>query len=532
MNFLEVCENQNIFTDISIESNISDAETYLRDICKEYNINYKTLEISPLEYVSEESIFDKIKNFVKTIFQKAIQFLIKIWKFITGLLKKAWEFFTNLIKKIMGNKHDKNREIEVKTGFIMVESASIQEKKLKSKDEIRDEYKKSLEKLSNKIRKLSQENINFMRRMETGIGNKIVKESIDILEEKVVYNDKKYHYNIDKIDIANKDVKDWFEIENKMDAVVQGKSFIEHQGKFDLKLLSTKKLKAIKKANTLTEGYNMLVESNLRDLISTFNNDPEGFNAKSDESFGFTIPSAMINSVVALQGKYEFSDIVKYIKNEFYPTFKGTKTEIEEQLNRWINLKINYNKSLINCLTEMVKNNSAIFNISMQEANIIASDLSNEDFSSVKKLIKTNVNQFLTFNGLCLDLRKVGLGTVVISDNSIWDWTQAYTKWAKALFEGEGVSDLAIQYLSKYDVTVLSHGAVNSDGKWVMDPVRTPNGSGPYDEMEEYLRKLISEGFKRINVVTCNPGGVKLSDDLVKNKKVLIQMSKKSTLIS
>ena len=49
MNFLEVCENQNIFTDISIESNISDTETYLKDICKEYNINYKTLEISPLE---------------------------------------------------------------------------------------------------------------------------------------------------------------------------------------------------------------------------------------------------------------------------------------------------------------------------------------------------------------------------------------------------------------------------------------------------------------------------------------------------
>ena len=40
----------------------------------------------------------------------------------------------------MGNKHDKNREIEVKTGFIMVESASIQEKKLKSKDEIMESH--------------------------------------------------------------------------------------------------------------------------------------------------------------------------------------------------------------------------------------------------------------------------------------------------------------------------------------------------------------------------------------------------------
>lgn len=531
MNFLEVCENQNIFTDISIESNISDTETYLRDICKEYNINYNTLEISPLEYVSEESLFDKIKNFVKTIFQKAIQFLIKIWKFITGLLKKAWEFFTNLIKKIMGNKHDKNREIEVKTGFIMVESASIQEKKFKSKDEIRDEYKKSLEKLSNKIRKLSQENINFMRRMETGIGNKIVKESLDILEEKVVYNDVSSKMSTDKI--ANSLIQKNIKQLNDMDTVLQAKSHIEHQGKFDLKLLSNKKMEMIKRANSLTEGFDMLVGVNIDELLESYRKNPDDFVDKCSNLYGYTISGSMFNTIWDLEDQgYKRKEIIDYIRSNYYPTFKGNKTEIEEQIKKWVNLKINYNKSLINCLTEMVKNNSAIFNISMQEANIVTTDLSNEDFSSVKKLIKTNINQFLTFNGLCLDLRKVGLGTVVISDNSIWDWNQAYTKWARTLFEGEGVSDLAIQYLSKYDVTVLSHGAVNSDGKWVMEPVRTPNGSGPYDEMEEYLRKLISEGFKRINVVTCNPGGVKLSDDLVKNKKVLIQMSKKSTLIS
>lgn len=531
MRFLEVCETD-ISSDIIIENNIIDTENYLKSVAEEYNIDYRTNDIRPLEYLYEDSIFSKIKNFIKMIFQKAIQFLIKIWKFITGLIKKAWNFFINLIKRIMGNKHDKEREIDIKTGFIMVESSSIQEKSFKSKEEIRDEYKKSLEKLTTKIRKLSQENISFMKRMESGINNKIVNESTNIIEEKVIYNDKKYEFNDKEFDNANSEIVSLLKKDAEIDGVVQGKSYIEHMGKYDLKILSTKKLEAVKKAKSLTEGFDMLISGHLEEIASEFMKDPDKWNERAASQSGFTIPNALINTIVAFQGRgVSEADMINFIKSKFYPTFKGSKTEVEEQIKRWVNLKINYNRALVNCLTEMVKNNTEIFNISMQMANLIATDMSNEDFKSIKKVIMLNNNKFLTLGGACYDLRKVGLGCVIMSEDSLWDWSNNYGKWARSLFDGDGPSDLALQYLTKYDVTVLSHGAVDNN-RWIMDPVKTPNGSGPYEEMEPYVRKLISEGFKRINIVTCNPGGVKLSDNIIKNKKVLIQMSTKSTLIS
>ena len=534
MKFLEVCETD-ISSDIIIENNIVETENYLKSVAEEYNIDYKTNEISPIEYLYEDSIFSKIKNFIKMIFQKAIQFLVKIWKFITNLIKKAWNFFTNLIKRIMGKKTDNTQKIELKSGFISLESAKFQEETFKSKEEIRDEYKKSLTKISNKIKKLSYENINFMKRLESKTNSKVAKESFNILEEKVVYNDKFFNIDINNPSLADTSLRDAFTSINDVNIVVQGKSYIEHQGKYDLKILSTKRLEAIKKAKTLSEGYNMLIEGHLDEMLELYTSDPSGFNEKSQQQCGYTIESSMCQIALDMikQGKYTLDDIIKYFRSTFYPDFHGTEQEIEMQINQWVNLKINYNKSLINCLSNMVKNNTDIFGISMKEADLITQDLSNENYDSIKKLIRRRIYDFIKFDRTVLDFREIGLGCVVISDaaNDGFEGYFKYNKWSTSIFDGD-ITDLAIQYLTKYDITVISHGNIDTDGRWIVDPVKTPNGSGPYTDMEDYIRKLISEGFKRINVASCNPGGVILSEDLRKNKKVLIQMSKSSTLIS
>lgn len=59
---------------------------------------------------------------------------------------------------------------------------------------------------------------------------------------------------------------------------------------------------------------------------------------------------------------------------------------------------------------------------------------------------------------------------------------------------------------------------------WVCQPTKTLN-AGPFEDVNELVRQLIKEGFKKILIEDCNPGGHKLADDIMKTKGVLINHS-------
>ena len=59
---------------------------------------------------------------------------------------------------------------------------------------------------------------------------------------------------------------------------------------------------------------------------------------------------------------------------------------------------------------------------------------------------------------------------------------------------------------------------------WGCQPTRTLN-SGPFDDVNELVRQLIKEGYKKILIKDCNPGGHKLDDDIMKTKGILINYS-------
>jgi hypothetical protein len=64
---------------------------------------------------------------------------------------------------------------------------------------------------------------------------------------------------------------------------------------------------------------------------------------------------------------------------------------------------------------------------------------------------------------------------------------------------------------------------------WRIEDTLSPNGQGPYYKTEDWLREAIKEGFKKINVLSCNPGHHDLPDDLKNNKHVMIRISTAST---
>lgn len=57
---------------------------------------------------------------------------------------------------------------------------------------------------------------------------------------------------------------------------------------------------------------------------------------------------------------------------------------------------------------------------------------------------------------------------------------------------------------------------------WSIQPVRTEHG-GPFTDMNDLLHQCIKEGYKKILVLSCNPGHHELSKDLQKRKDITIR---------
>lgn len=65
---------------------------------------------------------------------------------------------------------------------------------------------------------------------------------------------------------------------------------------------------------------------------------------------------------------------------------------------------------------------------------------------------------------------------------------------------------------------------------WSVQPIYTLNG-GPYTKMDDLIRQLYKEGFKKIYIMSCNPGHHELSDDLKKIKDLHITMGRNTVMI-
>ncbi len=70
----------------------------------------------------------------------------------------------------------------------------------------------------------------------------------------------------------------------------------------------------------------------------------------------------------------------------------------------------------------------------------------------------------------------------------------------------------------------------NQESYWGCQPTKTLK-AGPFDNMDDLVRQLIKEGYKKICIEDCNPGGHKLADDIMKTKGVLINYSNFSNYV-
>lgn len=71
---------------------------------------------------------------------------------------------------------------------------------------------------------------------------------------------------------------------------------------------------------------------------------------------------------------------------------------------------------------------------------------------------------------------------------------------------------------------------IDKNKYWSIQPVYTLN-AGPFTRVDDLVRQLIKEGFKKILLCNCNPGGHKLPKDITQKEGITIRMSKTNTLV-
>ncbi len=564
---MEVCENY--------MTPIYNAESYLMETCNEYNINYDTFKCSPI--IVNEGLLSKIAEFIKGIFQKAIAVLVKIWKNLINFCKYIVNTIRNFINRF---KNKKSRPIKTKVSFI-TESFNITTKEVYNSDQLVAIYNKAMATISNRINKLSKENIDNVKLMEKEIKNTIVNTEASIVLNKLHSGDRQEYSKFSSGMVYDSNDTDMKTVSDKIDdfmslndgGVYPGDSFSYTMHKNELGLFKNSELKEILEADQskIIELYNAYISGKIDEIARS----TKKLIDEMDDRYNFiqlarqTEEMLMSDWIHMKRDPYlrDHESLCKrYLQNKYFPNFEiYPENERPTYIKRWLKLKINYNNGIINTLNAMIFNNSKIFNLTNEDVQILTDAINNQNMPKAREFMKKNIGLMLKYNNEVIDGRQFGLGTICVGKTLVHDDT--YDRGYRGIFNVEvnvKFTDRIFMYLTRYDVTVITHGGyeevntsngyttkkytqgMSTDGfsfdknyideigkpmDWICDPVITPDGKGPYTSMFDMLRQLIKDGYKRINVTACNGGHLLLPDDIRKSKGVIIQMNADKGLI-
>ena len=591
----------------SCEAPLIDTEIYLRETCKEYYIDYNTCECKARPVT--EGLVSGFVNLIKTIFQKAIAFLVKIWKaivdFVKSIFKKAVEFF----KRLLGIKT--NKKVAVKVGLIMDPTKPPKIVKTNSPQESQNLFKKAFQNINQLIQKTSRENISLTQRYESMTVSKIregyIPQIVDntyIATEGEFHNkethsddtDTSKHYEKKKDEQVTALLKGVFENPDispeikdrlkKMYTAVsyQGGTLAEHMSVSNIEFIDMKKAKELVVAENLTEMMEDLVEISYSNYVKKYMDLSKDEQFAKEGGYQTTLHEFQNfgkNMKELMDAGVSQDDLGKYLMGQYFPQRGDDENDqqYESKVRRWLKLRINWNDNIIKTLQNMIMTNQKLLGLTTEQALAITKDLQGGSLDSTKLTLEENKDKIISKDHTFIDGKKLGLGTICISDaiaeDSLKNNDQPATQQEVEARVGHRgwyyevanfwLSDTPITYLTKYDVTIVGHGdtlldeqyKTDSDGKiikdkdgdpiivgggWIVEKVRTPKGhycetvfsnAGiDYIRMHDLVKQLVKEGYKRINIVSCNPGKHHLPPSVQNNKRVMVRMSLSSTLIA
>ena len=417
----------------------------------------------------KESLNNEVSNFIKSSnipivensYLKSIYEKIKkIFTWLVNIIKKLWTSFINMVKSFINKaKEWFNKSIKKPTRSLpkTIHASFCMERfepEVKSYDtinELYNSYIKSINNINKEIEYISKKNIHLIEQAQK-MQMKITYESstdIESLLERETFFDQKMHlpgtsYDSDKSHFSS-NIQTYTDIDQYM---------------FEGDILNKEDFEYIRsKQGKMEELYDALVNRTIDRLIQLLETDPSYLNDLENVSSDRNQSKVRVTNQ-ALSYFYRYFKSCKYSKeyvssrmmNSLLTYFPKTEEGYQE-LQDWVQIKINYNKALIETLGNMLVLNHAMFEISLEEARKISLDMKDTwDLESFNIIFKNNIDKFRKENGMIYDFRNINLGLVLNSKNIANKSEYGFDTW----FNLDRTKRL-LKVISKYDVIIQAH---------------------------------------------------------------------------
>lgn len=239
-------------------------------------------------------------------------------------------------------------------------------------------------------------------------------------------------------------------------------------------------------------------------------------NPEDSANLNSIIRSIALDENILRSANYTDQQIMNIITNGYFP-----ESLSEKECRAAIDLILQDSKMLVSILTQMIRTNYAVLNISIQKVNDTISLLNNDStvhkgMSEIKNIFNNpDVLKKYKLGASNYDFRPLGGGCMFLSKAP--SVRVSYKPSRK------------INFIFKYDAVVMTH-ANEYKGKWICEPVSTLHHSNISDVID-LLYILRKEGFKNVFIGCCNPGGVEVPDDLKNDKNFHYTTPKQSTYL-
>lgn len=133
-------------------------------------------------------------------------------------------------------------------------------------------------------------------------------------------------------------------------------------------------------------------------------------------------------------------------------------------------------------------------------------------------------------NGLSDVLEKNGMGDIPQEKyNELIKLFKVLAQYAVALRLSVD-RDILVDIVNMSITERIQYKDAQGEQVWLCQPTKTPK-AGPFTDVNELVRQLIKEGFKKIDIEDCNPGHHKLAKDIMQTKGVIINYSNFSNFV-
>lgn len=575
-------ESTHIDFDMSL-SILESTNSYLDSTIQEYNLD--------LDLITEgffSSVYQKVKGFFKWV----IGLLVKLWKklvsFVKWVINKIKDAFKAIKKFFTKEKDLPPREFKIKATRVTISQngGKSETRELSSKNDIAKYYQQSIADISQVIDVKTKEQIELVKRFEREYKNaKGTNEGYDPMIEKVIFNglidgtSKEYRLKrnnrlINEVENRNNDLSDtqkalidsvkqdnenlingsYDDISNPegREYSVTGDTFLNYLNNKSPFLFDTDKAKAVVKSENFLEDYLALLVDNFKKLKDY------GKKSTNENILSFIYTLDVTREQLGLTDE----DIFKYIGGRSF----NYDFEDVNYCKQMLQLRINYNNAMINALRGLVKSQYELFDVCECAADIVSKNIKYSNASnyirSLSLNIMSNINQYMIPNTYTLDLSRIGMGVLSMSEDifnnhfldKVMDSPEYFSEMLYSLIRydfillshGNGIESTSVKKIEgNRSIDNQFGGKITADNGEIIDTWSiqdVPLGNGTtintvHDWIKFFVEPRLNSVKKpaRVLIMSCNPHDFyidpKTKDEFYKKRKdMVIQMSKSSTL--